>query len=130
MARFARWLPAGDAELVDFAYGMGRPLAELARLRGVPDWALQRRLRLLALRVASREYRFVALKLERLPEPPCWPPRGGDLEDPARFTLTVARGVYIAGESMRRTAERLGVRLHVVRRTCDVLLMEMTGAVR
>ncbi len=129
IVELSRWLPTADLALVRWA--QSRPVTGLAMLVHEPDWTLRRRLRRLLSRILSPAYRHVASQLEAMPFPPEWPPRprppSSILPRPTAlaFHLTIARAVFIAGDSQRSVAKICNLPLHVVRRHCDLVLLEM-----
>ncbi|MBY0111194.1 MAG: hypothetical protein K2Y21_00125 [Phycisphaerales bacterium] len=127
VTEFARWLPADEAALVRAVYVAGRTAGELAALARVPSRAIQRRIQKVLLRVLSREFRASARRLELAPAMPDWPPPAGHLKSASESTvhLAVLRAVFIEGLSMRATAQRLDLPLHVVRRHHETARLEI-----
>lgn len=120
-----RWLPKTERALVQWVFRSERPLSELAAMGEAPTWVLSRRLRRIAARAASREFRYVAGLLGLHESPPSWPPearRGRELDEEA-LQLAVARGLFINGLTVREVARELGMPRPRVARIRDVFAL-------
>jgi DNA-directed RNA polymerase specialized sigma24 family protein len=98
----AEHLPSDQAALVRMVYGAGRPVAELARVAGVPERTMRRRVEGIVSRCTSREFALVVLAGSG----------AGELEGVA---LGAARLCVVEGRSVREAARALGVSQHAVR---------------
>lgn len=121
-----RWLPKADRALVQWVFRSGRPLCELAAMGEAPTWVLSRRLRRIAARAGSREFRYVVHLLGVHDSPPEWPPDRGpsraDLDDET-LRLAVARALFINGLAVREVARVLGVSRRRIARIRDVFAL-------
>lgn len=121
----AVWLPESERALVNWVRETGRPLSELAATMGVRSWTLQRRLRATLAKVMTPGYRHVVAQLEVASDPPPWPPReAGDAMSEERLALSIGRGLFIAGKSVRAVAAALGVDRRIVQWRRERLMLE------
>lgn len=99
-------LPDPDRILVELALREGRPVADIAAVRGVPYQVLRRHLNRILRRLVSDEFIFVSRQLS--------PPHG---ECPwSSVRRRVAQACVLHGLSMRRAARVLNLSLHTVRK--------------
>ena len=99
LVRLAQSLPREQRELIEARHAEGLSFPEIARRYRLPTGRVERRLRRLEERLASPEFRFVALHLKQLPAP---------LRRPARL-------LFLHGRSLRDTARTTGKTLHRIR---------------
>ncbi|MEL7473142.1 MAG: hypothetical protein AAGK04_07480 [Planctomycetota bacterium] len=98
-------LPDEERALIEAVYREGRPVVEIARLRGESPRPLRRRVRRLVERVMSERFGFVARRVAE------WTPN----------RRRVAEACVLHGCSLREAAERLRLSLHAVRRHSDAV---------
>jgi len=101
----ARWLLAGDRELIEFYFGQGIAAVEIARLQGKPVRSVRRRLKRFATRLASEPFAGVLRQRE------AWPKR----------RRNVATAVIVEGKTLGNAAKTLGLTLHQIRREMAVI---------
>lgn len=99
-------LPDPERILIQTAYADGRPVTEIAKLRGEDPRSLRRRIRTLVRRVLTPEFAYVALHRA------AWP----------RTRRRVGELCVLEGRSLREAAEVLDVSLHAVRRHRDTII--------
>jgi len=119
----SRWLPPADLALVNWVYRSARPLTELAATGIAPRWVLHRRLNRIVARVLSPTYRHVAMRLSLVKNPPEWPPTPGPRTEDI-FQLTVARAIFIHGQTVREVARELDVSRQRITRLRDIIALQ------
>lgn len=101
----SEWLSPGDRQLIRSIYGDGHAVSSLAPMLRTREQSLRRRVRKLLERINSRRFAFVAVRLNH------WP----------ATRKRVASSMVLQGQSLRETADRLGMSLYNVRRHYDVI---------
>lgn len=96
----ANHLPGPDRALIYAVYDTGLPISQIAAKNGHAARTLRRRVRALASRMASPEYRFVARQRRR------W----------TQIRRAVGTTCFLNGKSQRDAAKELNISLYTVRK--------------
>ena len=104
--RLAAALPPDERALLDAVFARGLTLSALAALHHQRPQLVRRRINRLVARVLAPPFAFVVHRRREL----------------SRLERAVAAECFIRGRSVRAASRALGLSLHAVRRTHDILL--------